>query len=475
MSTEPLNSPLNSPAQEKLPSLSVLTMFRLGLFQSGLGIMSLLTLGVLNRVMIAELAIPATIVAGAIAMNQFVAPVRIWFGQMSDAKPIKGYHRTGYVWVGAALFTIASFLAVQVVWQLGNSVQVNGWTPLTYGWVGLLALVFALYGVAISSSSTPFAAMLVDISDEDDRPKLVGIVWSMLMVGIIIGAIITARLLKPIELGAPLAMIQASINQIFIVVPAIVFGLSVIATWGIEKTYSRYTSRSRLVDREDQITLGRALRILTANRQTGVFFVFLLTMTLCLFFQEPILEPYGGEVFKMTIAQTTGLNAFWGTGTLIGLSLTGFLIVRRLGKKNTTKLGCFLVAAAFILIILAGMSARVEMLKLAVLVLGFASGITTTGALSLMLDLTAAETAGTFIGAWGLSQALARATATVAGGALLDLGKSLFAAPMLAYGLVFVVPVFGMMLAVRLLSRVNVAEFQTQAKTAIAQVLEQDL
>jgi len=28
----------------------------------------------------------------------------------------------------------------------------------------------------------------------------------------------------------------------------------------------------------------------------------------------------------MTIAQTTMLNAFWGTGTLIGLSMTGFLI-----------------------------------------------------------------------------------------------------------------------------------------------------
>jgi len=39
-------------------------------------------------------------------MAQFVAPARVWFGQMSDAKPLFGYHRTGYVWTGAVLFAI---------------------------------------------------------------------------------------------------------------------------------------------------------------------------------------------------------------------------------------------------------------------------------------------------------------------------------------------------------------------------------
>ncbi|MEP0913353.1 BCD family MFS transporter [Leptolyngbya sp. GB1-A1] len=458
-----------------LPRLSLLTMFRLGLFQMGLGIMSLLTLGVLNRVMIKELAIPATIVAGTIAMNQFVSPVRVLFGQMSDAKPIGGYHRTGYVWIGATLFAIASFLAVQVVWQLGASLQAVGWSGMTIAWVGLLALVFALYGVAISFSSTPFAALLVDISDEDNRSKLVGVVWSMLMVGIIIGAIITARLLRTIDLDTPLDVVQAAINRIFLVVPAIVVGLAVVATVGVERKYSRYGIRSAMVDREDQITLGRALKVLTASRQTGLFFVFLLMMTLSLFFQEPVLEPYGGEVFGMSIAQTTQLNAFWGLGTLFGLSLTGFFIVPRLGKQQTTRIGCGLVAASFVLLILAGFTANPGMLKGTLLLFGLASGITTTGALSLMLDLTAAETAGTFIGAWGLSQALARATATVAGGAVLDIGRSLFGVPMLAYGLVFLMPVLGMGVAIVLLNRVDVKEFQTEARSAVARVLETEL
>ena len=480
MATGDINlQPDESKPLESIKKVNLFTMFRLGLFQMGLGMMAVLALGILNRVMIGELAIPATIAAGTIAMHQFIAPARVWFGQMSDSKPLFGFHRTGYVWVGAALFAIASFLAVQVMWQLGNVVQAAGgwvWTTQTYGWTAVLALIFALYGLALSMSSTPFAALLVDVSDEDNRSKLVGIVWSMLMVGIVLGAIIGGTLLKKVAADAPLSELQASVNQLFMIVPVAVFGLALLATVGVEKKYSRYTSRSTLVDREDKITLGKALRVLTANRQTGIFFTFLLVMTISLFMQEAVMEPYGGEVFGMQVSETTKLNAYWGTGTLLGISITGFLIVPRLGKQKTTKLGCLLVAATFGLIILSGFTHNQKLLQGALLLFGLASGVTTTGAVSLMLDLTAAETAGTFIGAWGLSQAMARAIATVTGGAVLDVGKSLFTTNLvLAYGLVFALQAVGMVVAVWFLSQVDVTEFRDNAKVAIATVLEGEL
>ncbi len=480
MATGDINlQPDESKPLESIKKVNLFTMFRLGLFQMGLGMMAVLALGILNRVMIGELAIPATIAAGTIAMHQFIAPARVWFGQMSDSKPLFGFHRTGYVWVGAALFAIASFLAVQVMWQLGNVVQAAGgwvWTTQTYGWTAVLALVFALYGLALSMSSTPFTALLVDVSDEDNRSKLVGIVWSMLMVGIVLGAIIGSILLEKVAADAPLSELQASVNRLFMIVPVGVFGLALLATVGVEKKYSRYTSRSTLVDREDKITLGKALRVLTANRQTGIFFTFLLVMTISLFMQEAVMEPYGGEVFGMQVSETTKLNAYWGTGTLLGISITGFLIVPRLGKQKTTKLGCLLVAATFGLIILSGFTHNQKLLQGALLLFGLASGVTTTGAVSLMLDLTAAETAGTFIGAWGLSQAMARAIATVTGGAVLDVGKSLFTTNLvIAYGLVFALQAVGMVVAVLFISRVDVTEFRDNAKVAIATVLEGEL
>lgn len=468
------------------PRLPLLTMFRLGLFQMGLGIMAVLTLGVLNRVMIDELQIPAFLATGAIAMHQFVAPARVWFGQLSDAKPLLGFHRTGYVWVGTALFTLMAFVAVQVIWELSRSMTAANLSSASYIWLGVLGLVFAGYGLALSSSSTPFAALLVDVSDEDDRSKLVSIVWSMLTVGIVLGAIISSLLLKPLEQDTPLSTVQLSINQLFLILPAVVLGLALIATFRVETCYSRYGHRSIPAKREDSITLRSALKILTASPQTGIFFTFLVVLTISLFMQEGVLEPYGGQVFGMTISETTRLNAYWGVGTLIGLGATGFLIVPHLGKRNTAKLGCLLSAGCFLLLILVGISREPGLLQYALLGFGLAAGITTNGAISLMLDLTAAETAGTFIGTWGLAQAISRAVATVTGGAILDLGKGvlgLFYGPnpvpetnlLPAYSLVFGLQAVGMVGAVVLLNRVNVQEFQETSKMAIAAVLEGEL
>lgn len=456
------------------PRIKLLTMFQLGLYQMGLGMMSVLTLGVLSRVMIKELAIPATIAAGAIAVHQFMAPARLWFGQMSDAKPIAGYHRTSYVWIASVLFSLTAFLAVQVMWQVGTSLQAGGWTAQTQIWIGVLGLVFALYGLTLSAGSTPFAALLVDVSEEEERSQLVGIVWSMLMIGIVIGAILSARLL-PAQGTTSLAALRPAVDRVFIIIPSLVCALCVISTIGVEKRYSRFGMRSTLSDREDQITLSRAIRVLTASPQTGLFFTFLLFMTISLFMQDAVMESYGGQVFGMSVAEATRLNAFWGIGTLIGISTAGFAIVPRFGKTRTAKLGCILVAASMIFIILIGFSANPKLLQSGLLLFGLASGITTTGAISLMLDLTAVETAGTFIGAWGLAQSLARALATVLGGGALDIGKSIFSNLALAYAVVFGLQAIGMILAVGLLNRVDVKAFRSNTKAAISTILQGEL
>jgi BCD family chlorophyll transporter-like MFS transporter len=277
------------------PKLPLIQMFRIGLFQMGLGIMSLLIAGLLNRLMINELTIPATLAAGFIAMPLFVSPARVWFGQTSDAKTIFGTHRSGYVWIGSVVFAAIAFLLTQVMWELGRSVHEIGWNGITYGWVILLGVMFALYGMAISFSSTPFAALLVDISDEEERSKLVGIVWSMLMVGIVIGAIAVSKLLpctgtppSNISIYADsdrLAQLQKAINTVFTIIPVAVVGLAFAATYGVEQKYSRYKLRvaqnhilNGTTATEDKLSLGKALQVLTASKQTGLFFSFLLMM-----------------------------------------------------------------------------------------------------------------------------------------------------------------------------------------------------
>ncbi|MFO0174235.1 MAG: BCD family MFS transporter, partial [Aphanizomenon sp.] len=457
------------------PRVNILTMFRLGLFQMGLSMMSILTLGVLNRVMIQEIAIPATIGSLVLAIPYFIAPTRILFGQISDNKPLLGYHRTAYVWVGAGIFAIAAFLAVQIMWQL-NGANIGDtwvWTTQTIGWTGVLGLVFAIYGLAICASGTAFAALLVDISEEDNRSQVVGIVWSMLMVGIIIGAIISSTILKELTANAPIETLQAAINRLFVIVPGIVFSLAIVATVGVEKKYSRFFNRVNPGNREDSITLKDAWKILTASPQTGLFFTFLLVMTISLFMQDPILEPYAGQVFKMSLAESTKLNVFYGTGILISYGITGFFIVPRLGKRRTIKLGCILVAFAALLIGCSGFSANPSILKSTLVLFGLATGFVTTAAVTLMLDLTIAEAAGTFIGAWGLAQSMSRGIATVIGGAILDIGRKLLPDNLvLAYGMVFGLEAVGMLISIWFFNSVNVTEFKTNTIHFLDSVIE---
>ncbi len=480
-----------------LPKITIWTMIRLGLFQTGLGIMSVLLFGLLNRILIKELNVPGTIASLILAVTLFVAPFRIWFGQLSDTRPWFGLHRTPYVIGGAFSFATIAFLAVQPLWQLEASLRTSGWAGASL-WVLLSAALFALYGIAIGASSTPFATLLVDITDEEDRSRIVAIDWAMLLMGTISGGITIGVLLKKMGNNPSPELLQASINNIFLVVPWIVVGLAIFATWGIEQKYSRFLARpsaeesrsesARFEDPEaepkipgkpEAIGLDRAWRILTSNRQTRFFFTFLLAMTLGLFLQDTILEPYGGDIFKLTPGETALLNVPYGMGTVAGILIAGFGIAPRLGKKRTLQLGCQAVIVTLAAIVFAGFSGNPNTLKVCLALFGLASGVTTTGAITLMLDLTAAETAGTFIGAWGLAQAMARGMATIFGGSLLDVGTKLAGVgaegrSMVAYGVVFLAQAGCMGLALGLLTRVNVLEFQNTAKENLAAVIQND-
>jgi MFS transporter, BCD family, chlorophyll transporter len=492
-----MTSDLDSPGQSidnapiALPRISTFTMIRLGLFQMGLGMMSVLLFGLLNRILIKELGVPGTIASLILAATLFVAPARIWFGQLSDTKPLFGLHRTNYVLCGAVSFATLAFLAVQPLWAMGLTLKSQGWDAALPS-IALSTLLFAAYGIAVSASSTPFATLLVDITDEEDRSKIVAIDWSMLLCGTIAGGITIGALLTKLGNCPSPEALQAAINRLFLILPWVVVVLAFVATWGVERKYSRFLQAKELQaqrgDPKESVTLDRAWKILTANPQTRYFFTFLVAMTLGLFLQDAILEPYGGDVFGLTPGETAKLNVPYGIGTVAGILIAGFFTAPRIGKRKTLLLGCWSVAFSLLLLIGAGVSGRADVLKLALLLFGLASGTTTTGAITLMLDLTATETAGTFIGAWGLSQALARGLATIGGGGLLDFGSLAFgskggavqitcatqraAHSPGAYALVLAVQALVMVGAIGLLSRVNVQEFKARAEETIAAVIQ---
>jgi BCD family chlorophyll transporter-like MFS transporter len=430
---------------------------RLGLFQGCLGCLAVIFAGLLNRVMLTELEFPGLLVGGALAFEQFMAPSRILFGQLSDAHPWAGRHRTPYIWLGTAVFSVLAVLSIPLIFRLQAAFSTG--QPWAIG-LGVAALcgLFALYG------------------EEQERPRAVGLIWCLLTVGIVVGAIATAVSLKGLDGVSDPSVLQPVLLAFMLRVSLAVLALTVVATWGMEPAEpgGRLSSGA---NRDDAISLRQAWQLITSSPQVLVFFTFLLTFTLALFLQDPILESYGAEVFGMPIAATAALSALWGVGTLVGLLLAGFWLVPRLGKFASARLGCQMILGCLLLLVLVGLSAQANLLRIVMVLFGLASGIGTNSTLCLMLDLTLPQAAGTFVGVWGLAQALSRAIGKLLGGGLLDLARWLQPdGPIYgSYAAVLLVEAAIAFLALTLLSRLNLRQFREDTGRSLDRVLAAEL
>ena len=466
----------------RLGSLRFIALaFRLGLFQACLGAISVLTLGIFNRLLIDEFAVPAALTALALGAQQMVAFTRVWFGQRSDTCRWRGLRRTPFILGGAVAFCLLLWIAGHTVLWLAAASQAGDQAALLLRGL-VLTVVMLAFGLAISASSTPFAALLVDLSTERQRPTLVSIVWSMLMVGIVIGGLSLSRFLGSSCGSAELDQVIGGVERLIVVAPLVIFALVLVAVVGVERPQPKLSSGSEASWENSQapaqeLSLRQAWRVLRASPQVGYFFGVLSLFTFSLFLQEAVLEPYGGAVFGMDLCATTRLNAIWGSGTLLGIASTGVLLVPRLGSQRTALLGGLLSACFVVLMVVAGAVGSESLFRWALALFGYSAGVSTNASLTLMLGLTSPLMAGTFIGVWGLAQAYARGLATISGGGLLSLfgvfsgGQNSFA----AYASVFIVQAVGLLIAGVLLLRVDTNLFQQRVQRALGDLVALEL
>ncbi len=499
-------------SQPSGPGLGLWNTLRLGLFQACLGCLAVIFAGMLNRVMISELGFPGLLVGGALACEQFVAPARVWFGQISDSQPLGGRRRLPYIWIGTAAFCSLALLSIPLIFRVAALLADGSRLALAAGVLALCGL-FALYGLAVSLASTPYLALVIDRTNEQERPRAVGLIWCLLTVGIVVGAIAIAISLRNLDGVTDPALLQPVLFTFMLRVALVVGLLTFVATFGMEPdgmgadciksdciksdgiqldgiqsqaaaaplSSSEPSTPPAASVRDDAISLAQSWELITSSRQVLVFFSFLVMFTLGLFLQDPILESYGAEVFGMPIAATASLNAVWGMGTLAGLLMAGFWLGPKLGKLASARLGCQLMVATLLLLLLAGLTGRVPVLQAVMLLFGLAAGIATNSSLVLMLDLTLPQAAGTFVGVWGLAQALSRALGKVLGGGLLDLGRWLQAILHLgssaypAYALVLAVEILVAIGALVLLARLNLRQFREDTGRSLVRVLSLEL
>ena len=420
--------------------MSLPRILRLGLRQFAAGMLSVLTLGILNRVMKIELGLNLTLVSLVIGAHYFAAIIAIPLGHRSDKHSWRGYHRTPYIALGTALTALATALAPFVAFFLAGQ---DGSLPAAAIGVGL----FLLMGTGMYVAGTAYLSLITDLTVEEERSKVIAITWAMMMAGILAGVFLGVWVMEHYS--------SERLVTLFLMMAGLVVGLTALAVWGQEPPRAIRPSAKAL-------TLKQALRLLTTSQQTLFFFAFLFGGIFFLFVQQMALEPFGGDVFGLNVKETTFFNAYQMVGVLLGMGMTGGWLARRLGKKAATGLGAVVSAIAFALLAAASIGSYLPLVKPGIFFMGLGMGIFTVGGLALMMDLTVKEQVGLFMGAWTLAQALANGLASVGGGILHDVGFGLWGSEAGAYALVFLVEAGGLLGIIALLLQVDVTRFRAE-------------
>ena len=327
--------PFSDAASDDLPLGQLL---RLALFQVSVGMAGVMLLGTLNRVMIVELSVPATLVAIMVALPVLIAPFRALLGFKSDNyRSAIGWKRIPYLWFG----TLWQFggLAVMPACLLVLGGDVTHEVPFA-GEV-LAALAFIMTGLGMHMTQTAGLALAADRATDETRPRVVALLYVMFLVGMGVSAIVIGWLLRDFS-----GVLLISVVQGCAVVTLV---LNVIALWKQE----RVQPMSKKDRDAPQPAFKDAWRDLTHGGTAGRLLAVVFLGTMAFNMQDVLLEPYGGEILGLSVSATTLLTATWAAGALAGFALAARVLANGGNTYRMASVGLLAGIAAFSTVIFA--------------------------------------------------------------------------------------------------------------------------
>ena len=394
----------------------------------------------LNRVMIKELALSATLVAVLASLPYLFSPIQVAIGSFADRHPLFGKHRTPYIVAGLLLCVLGVIISPYAAFAMGQ----NFWGGLALG-----VLAFGAWGMGYNLSAVSYLSLASELSGEKGRSRTIAVMFFMMITSIILTAISLSRMVDPYT---PQALLRA-----FWVVGLVALGLGLL---GILRLEPRREAGHVIGD--VHYTWGDMLRGVLGNRQAAYFFWYLIILLAAILGQDILLEPFGAEAFGMTVRETTRITAIWGSCMLAALAVTGAL-ESRTNKRSVARWGGMVALAGFMLIVASGLTSLLSVFYAGIVLLGIGTGLSTVSNLSLMLDMTTEGSVGLFVGAWGMANAISRLLGAVMGGALRDGVSQLVGAPLAGYLTVFGLMALMMLVSLWMLRQINVREFRQRA------------
>ena len=392
--------PFADAASAELPLSRIL---RLSLFQVSVGMCAVLLTGTLNRVMIVELNMSSTLVAMMVSIPLLFAPLRALIGHKSDThRSVLGWKRVPYIWFG----TLMQFGGLAILPFALLIMSGGGMGSPVIGQIGA-ALGFLFVGAGMHTTQTAGLALATDLASEEKAPRVVALLYVMLLIGTMISALVIGRLLVNFT---PTHLVQ--IVQGCAALTAI---LNVVALWKQEARDPRRTSMA--VDHPEFATVWATFIGVPATRR---LLVAIGLGAAAFAMQDVLLEPYGGQVLGLSVGATTSLTALWAIGTLTGFALAAKALTSGSDPHRLAGNGGVAGMAAFLMIIFAAPTHSVGLLCIGAATMGFGGGLFSVGTLTAAMALSKDGQSGLALGAWGAVSATCAGTAIALGGLLRD-------------------------------------------------------
>ncbi len=445
--------------------LSFAQLLRLSLFQVSVGMAAVLLLGTLNRVMIVELSIPATIVALMIALPVVSAPFRAMLGHKSDNhKSWIGWKRIPYLWFGS-LWQMGGLAIMPFALIVLSGDQIHG--P---EWAGkaLAGLAFLMTGIGMHMTQTAGLALASDRATPDTRPRVVAFLYVMNLLGMAVSAVILGLLLRDYDDIKLIRVVQGC--------AVVTMVLNLIALWRQEKV--RPMNKDEMA--EVRPIFHEGWRDLMAGGNAGRLLLVVMLGTMGFQMQDVLLEPYGAQILGLSVSATTWLTACNAMGALVGFVLAGRWMSQGQDMFRMSARGLLVGMVAFLMVIFAAPVQSTVLFFAGAWCIGLGAGLFIVSTLTAAMSLPEQGHAGRglVLGAWGAAQATAAGLSIALGGGLRDvmgdyamaghLGQ-IFATKTFGYSFVYqleILVLFGTLIALAPLVRVTLFNAQNKANEA---------
>ncbi|MEM8573858.1 MAG: BCD family MFS transporter [Pseudomonadota bacterium] len=405
-------------------TLSWLGIIRLGLVQTALGAIVVLTTSTMNRVMVVELALPAMLPGALVTLHYAIQILRPRFGYGSD----QGGRRTPWIIGGMAVLAGGAVAAALATAWMATDTQAG---------IAFAVFAFVLIGVGVGACGTSLLALMATHVAPERRSAAAMIMWMMMIAGIVLTATSAGHYLDPFT-SARLVWVTASVAGTALLI-------TFIAILGVERAPP---SAQPVEAAAAKPPFLKALGEVWADPLARGFTVFVFLSMLAYSAQDLILEPFAGSVFGLSPGESTKLAGVQHSGVFLGMLIAGILGSGKVFGRAQRSLrvwivgGCLASAAALAALATGAFMAQTFPLRLAVFALGVGNGIFAVAAIGSMMTLASEgrnKREGTRIGLWGAAQAFAFGLGGFLGTVGVDVSRALLGSPTVAYAIVFAI------------------------------------